>query len=90
MTKLTVSLFSLCSWLKISIILVLLLPVTVGNNDSIQCNNPPVSVTPLAEYEGCEDRGGLNGMCDAAGDIIYDIIGDEYPYNFVAQQVKLW
>ena len=68
----------------------LLLPVTVGNNDSIQCNDPLVSIAPLADYEANKDRGGLNGMCDAAGDIIHDMIRDEYPYDFAAQQAKLW
>ena len=73
----------------INVILLSLLPVTV-NSDSAQCDNPRVSVTPLVAYEVYKDRGGLSAMCEAASSMRYDIIKDEFPYEFAREQAKLW
>lgn len=81
--------FSLCSLVWINVILLSLLPVTI-NSDAAQCDNPRVSVIPLAAYEVYKDRGGLSAMCEAASSMRYDIIKDEFPYEFAREQAKLW
>lgn len=56
----------------------------------MQCDDPQTFVTPLEDYEVHKDRGGLNGMCEAAESMRSDIVKDEFPYKFAAQQAKLW
>ena len=70
----------------------MLLPVaTVDSSDpATQCDNSRPSVTPLKDYEVHKDRGGLNAMCKAAEGMRYDVITDEFPYDFAAKQAKLW
>lgn len=64
--------------------------VDVESSDSVQCDNPQTYVTPLDEYDARKDRGGLNAMCNAAEGMRYDIVRDEFPYDFAAEQAKLW
>ena len=76
------------SWFGINIVLLLLPVVTVHSSDSAaQCET---LITPLEGYEVHKDRGGLNAMCKAAEGMRYDIIKDGFPYDFAAQQAKLW
>jgi len=52
-----------------------------------QCDNIK---SPLKDYIARKDRGGLNGMCEAAEGTRRDIIGEELPYGFAAEQAKEW
>lgn len=61
---------------------------TVDSNDPTrQCD---ASVTPLKDYDIHKDRGGLNAMCKAAEGMRSDVIKDGFPYEFAAEQAKLW
>lgn len=74
------------------ILLLLLLVVAVNCSDPLaHCDDDHhTSITPLVDYDVRKDRGGLNGMCQGAERMRHDIIRDEFPYKFAAEQAKLW
>jgi len=55
--------------------------------DPTQCDNIK---SPLKDYIAQKDRGGLNGMCEAAEGTRKDIIGEELPYDVAAEQARAW
>ena len=79
-----------CRWLGIDILLLLLVATVNGTDSAAQCDNPQTFITPLADYDVRKDRGGLNGMCEAAEGMRLDIVRDRFPYNFAVEQAKLW
>ena len=78
---------SLYSCLGVVGVLLTMLIVAVDGSDLAQCEAP---IVPVEDYEIHKDRGGLNQMCEAAASMRHDTVTDEFPYEFTAQQTKLW
>ena len=70
----------------------MLLAVTVNCADLTQYNPSQCDnvKSPMEDYKVHKGRRGLNTMCEAAEGTRKDIIGEELPYEFVAEQAKAW
>jgi len=80
------------SWRGTTLLVLPVLVVTVSCNDLIQCSPEQCNnvKSPLEEFVARKDRGGLNTMCEAAEGTRKNIINDELPYGFAAEQAKAW